>query len=148
MSAQPRGSRRKQADQRTVLIVEDEPLNLKLFAVALAKRGYRALQAVNGYQGFVRAHDERPDLIVMDVRMPGLSGLEVTRTLKDDAYTKDIPIIIATAFLIDEQVIRDSGCDGYMAKPFRIPEFIKLIDSVIERSRAARAADARAPAAA
>ena len=120
-------------DQRCILIVDDEPLNLKLFALTLIKRGYRVLQATNGYHAFVLAHDGRPDLIVMDVQLPEISGLEVTRTLKDNIYTQNIPIVIATAFIIDEDKLRESGCDGYMTKPYAMKDFIDLIESLIER---------------
>jgi two-component system cell cycle response regulator DivK len=132
----PKPRRALKTPPASILVVDDEPLNLKLFTLALTRRGYNVVQASNAYHGFVLAHDDPPDLIVMDVRLPGLSGLEVTRTLKDSSFTKDIPIIIATAFLIDEDTLLESGCDAYMPKPFVIPEFIKLIDSTIERTRA------------
>ncbi len=119
-------------DQRCILIVDDEPLNLKLFALTLMRRGYRVLQAADGYQGFVLAHDGRPDLIVMDVQLPEISGLEVTRTLKGSIHTKHIPIVIATAFLIDEEKLRESGCDGYITKPYAMKDFIQIIESLIE----------------
>jgi two-component system, cell cycle response regulator DivK len=120
-------------DQRCILVVDDEPLNLKLFNLTLIKRGYRVLQACDGYHGFVLAHDGRPDLIVMDVQLPGISGLEVTRALKDSVYTRDIPVVIATAFFIDEEKLRESRCNGYMNKPYAMADFLKLIESLIER---------------
>lgn len=122
----------KSARQRSVLVVDDEPLNMKLFALVLQKRGYHVLQASDGFHAFVLAHDQKPDVIVMDVRMPRLSGLEVTRTLKDSAYTKEIPVIIATAFLIDAATLQESGCDGYIAKPFAATDLVALIESTIE----------------
>ena len=120
--------------QPCILIVDDEPLNMKLFALTLNRRGYRVLQAGDGYQGFVLAHDSQPDLIVMDVQLPSLSGLEVARALKESPYTRNIPVVIMTAFLIDDEELRQSKCDGYMAKPFIIQNFIGLIESLIERS--------------
>ena len=134
MNARQREKTINPVNQRRILVVDDEPLNRKLFALTLSKRGYHVEQASDGYNGFVLAHDHQPDLIVMDVRMPKLSGLEVARTLKESVYTKDIPLVIATAFLIDEAALRDSKCDGYMTKPFAIKDFIKLIDSLIEHS--------------
>jgi two-component system, cell cycle response regulator DivK len=122
-------------DQQCILIVDDEPLNLKLFTLTLIRRGYRVLQASDGFHAFVLAHDHRPDLIVMDVQLPEISGLEVTRTLKDSIYTKNIPIVIATAFLIDEEKILECGCDGYIAKPYAMKDFIDLIGSLIARTR-------------
>jgi len=123
---------KKPARRQCVLVVDDEPLNIKLFTLTLKKRGYRVLQASDGFSAFVLAHDHHPDVIVMDVRMPRLSGLEVTRTLKNSIHTKEIPIIVATAFVIDEATLRESGCDGYIAKPFAIAEFVELIDRTIE----------------
>ncbi|HVC54872.1 MAG TPA: response regulator [Stellaceae bacterium] len=107
---------------------------MKLFALTLGKRGYHVVQAVDGFHGFVLAHEAQPDLIIMDVRMPRLSGIEVTRTLKDSIHTKDIPVIIATAFLIDDVELRKSGCDGYITKPFIVNDFISLIESLLERN--------------
>lgn len=104
---------------------------MKLFALMLQKRGYRVLQATDGFHAFVIAHDQQPDVIIMDVRMPRLSGLEVTRTLKDSEYTKEIPVLIATAFLIDEETLQASGCDAHITKPFVAAEFIALIERMI-----------------
>lgn len=118
-------------EQRCILVVDDEPLNLKLFTLALKRRGYRVLEAADAFHGFVMAHDQHPDLIIMDVRLPKLSGLEVTRTLKESVHTKDIPIVIATAFLIDDAALRESKCDSYMPKPFRVKDFLALIESLI-----------------
>jgi CheY-like chemotaxis protein len=105
---------------------------MKLFALTLSRRGYRVLQATNGYHAFVKAHDDRPDLIIMDVRLPTLSGLEVTRTLKSSVNTREIPIIVSTAYLIDEEELRESRCDAHIIKPFVMSEFINLIDSVLK----------------
>lgn len=140
MSSKERGKRGEPGDRGSILIIEDEPLNMKIFALTLAKHGYRVLQAADGYHGFVMACDNNPDLIVMDVRLPGVSGLEVTRALKNSIYTRDIPIIVATAFLIEEAALRESGCDGYIPKPFAMREFIGLVDSLVAKSRAAAAA--------
>lgn len=118
-----------------ILIVDDEPLNVKLFALTLGRRGYRVLQARDGYNGFVLAHDTHPDLIVMDVQLPNLSGLEVTKALKDSIHTRDIPVVIMTAFLIDAAELSESRCDGYMAKPFVLQNFVTMIDGLIARSR-------------
>ena len=122
-------------NRKTVLVVEDESFNMKLFTITLNKYGYTVLQAANGFHGYVLAHDERPDLIVMDVRMPKVSGLEVTRSLKDSIYTKDIPVLIATAFLIDEAELRESGCDAYISKPFRTSKFVGAVDSLLNEER-------------
>jgi two-component system cell cycle response regulator DivK len=118
-------------NRRKILVVDDEPMNMKLFTLTLNKRGYNVLQAADGFHGFVLANDELPDLIVMDVRMPLLSGLQVTRSLKDSSYTRNIPVLIATAFLIDEEELRESGCDAYIAKPFATRKFLGAVDSLL-----------------
>jgi len=118
---------------KSVLIVEDNPLNMKLFSAMVAAQGCQVLQAMDGPRGLDLAYQEHPDLIIMDVQLPGMSGLEITHLLKADAETRDIPIIITTAYQYDEEV-RASGCDGYMAKPIAISEFLELVESLIVRS--------------
>ena len=122
--------------RRCVLIVEDNPLNMKLFSAMIASQGYDVLQATDGREGLVMAQQLHPDVIVMDVQLPGMSGLEVAQTLKADASTQGIQIIATTAYALsdDEMKIRDSGCDAYMAKPIAITEFLELIDSLMARS--------------
>lgn len=121
--------------RKRVLIIEDNPLNMKLFSAMLAAQGYDVLQASDGALGLDLAHRQHPDLIVMDVQLPGMSGLEVTRNLKAEDDTRDIPVIATTAFaqVEDERQIMASGCDGYMAKPIAISEFLALIESFILR---------------
>ena len=126
--------------RRRVLIVEDNPLNMKLFSAMLAAQGHDVLQATDGRIGIELAHRQHPDLIIMDVQLPGdLSGLDATVSLKADGDTRDIPIIATTAFAREfgEEQIRASGCDGYMAKPIAISEFLDLVDALLARSRTA-----------
>ena len=125
--------------RRCVLIVEDNPLNLKLFSAMIASQGYDVLQAVDGHQGLAMAQQHQPDLVIMDVQLPGMSGLEVAQSLKADDNTRGIQIIATTAFeLTDaEAKIVESGCDAYMAKPIAISEFLKLVESLVARSRRA-----------
>ena len=125
--------------RKCVLIVEDNPLNLKLFSAMIASQGYDVVQATDGPGGLDVAHREHPDLIIMDVQLPGMSGLEVAHTLKADDETKDIPIIATTAYALggDEEKIRAGGCDGYMAKPIAITEFLALVQRLIVRRRRA-----------
>jgi two-component system cell cycle response regulator DivK len=125
-----------EANHKTILIVDDDALNLKLFSVILAARGYRVLQASDGPRGIDLANQERPDLVIMDVQLPGISGIEATQVLKRDCNTWAIPVIVATAFLIEEDELRESGCDACMTKPFASSEFIALIESFFERSTA------------
>jgi len=109
---------------KTVLIVEDNPLNMKLFTAMIGAQGCHVLQAMDGPRGLDLAQAEHPDLIIMDVHLPGMSGLDAVRLLKRDPDTSDIPIIVTTAYEYDEE-IRASGCDGYMAKPIAIAEFLE-----------------------
>jgi two-component system cell cycle response regulator DivK len=122
-----------------VLIVEDNPLNMKLFSAMVAAQGYRVLQASDGARGLDLAHRQHPDLIIMDIQLPGMSGIEVTHSLKADDDTRDIPIIATTAYALrgDEETIRASGCDGYMAKPIAISQFLEMLEAFIIRRRAA-----------
>lgn len=135
------------AARKCVLIVEDNPLNMKLFAAMIAAQGHRVLQASDGSRGLDLAHRQHPDLIIMDIQLPGgISGLEVTTNLKADDTTRDIPIIATTAFALgdDEEKIRASGCDGYMAKPIAISQFLEMVEAFIVRRPAPTAAPALA----
>lgn len=118
---------------KSVLIVEDNPLNMKLFSAMIAAQGCQVLQATDGERGLDLAYQEHPDLIIMDIQLPGMSGLEVTHLLKNDPAMSDIPIIITTAYHYDEEV-RTSGCDGYMAKPIAITEFLELVETQLARA--------------
>jgi two-component system cell cycle response regulator DivK len=122
--------------RRCVLIVEDNPLNMKLFSAMIASQGYDVIQASDGPGGLDLAHQQHPDLIIMDIQLPGMSGLEVTYSLKAEADTRDIPVIATTAYALrgDEEKIRASGCDGYMAKPIAISEFLDLVRSLMTAS--------------
>src|SRR6202011_2709188 len=98
--------------RKRVLIIEDNPLNMKLFSAMITAQGYDVLQAVDGPGGLESARLLHPDLIIMDIQLPGLSGLEVTKSLKGDDATRDIRIIATTAFALrgDEETIMASGC--------------------------------------
>jgi two-component system cell cycle response regulator DivK len=121
---------------KCVLIVEDNPLNMKLFSAVIAAQGHHVLQATDGSRGLDLAHQEHPDLIIMDVELPGMSGLDVTHSLKTDDDTRDIPIIVTTGYGLNgnEAEVRASGCDGFMAKPIAISEFLELIELFMRRS--------------
>lgn len=116
--------------RKCVLIVEDNPLNMKLFSAMIVAQGYDVVQAVNGSDGLDLAQRVHPDLIIMDIQLPGMSGLEITHTLKTADATRDIPIIATTAFALrgDKEKILASGCDEFMAKPIAITQFLELID--------------------
>jgi two-component system cell cycle response regulator DivK len=114
---------------KTVLIVEDNELNMKLFNDLLEARGYRVLQATSGHAVLEIARRERPDVILMDIQLPEISGLDVTQWLKDDNDLRTIPVIAITAFAMkgDEERIRAKGCDGYLSKPISIPKFLETV---------------------
>src|SRR3972149_7757778 len=103
---------------KTVLIVEDNELNMKLFHDLLAAHGYNTLQTRDGMEALSMAREHHPDLILMDIQLPEVSGLEVTRWIKEDENLKDIPVVAVTAFAMkgDEEKIRDGGCEAYLAK--------------------------------
>ncbi len=111
------------------MIVEDNDLNMRLFNDLLEAQGYEIIQARQGIEALKLARMHFPDLILMDIQLPEISGLEVTKWIKDDEKLKKIPIIAVTAFAMkgDEQRIRESGCEGYIAKPISIVPFLQII---------------------
>jgi two-component system cell cycle response regulator DivK len=117
------------ATAKTILIVEDNDLNMKLFHALLETRGYNVLQARDGMEGLRLARLHHPDLIIMDIQLPGVSGLVVAKSIKDDENLKDIPIIAVTAFALkgDEERMRQGGCAAYLAKPISTPVFLKTV---------------------
>src|SRR5215470_17467302 len=119
ITVRPARARRR---AKTVMIVEDNELNMKLFHDLLAAHGYRTLQTRTGMEALKLAREHRPDLILMDIQLPEVSGLEVTKWLKDDELLCDIPVIAVTAFAMkgDEERIRRGGCEAYISKPISI----------------------------
>jgi len=122
---------------KLVLIVEDNELNMKLFHDLLDAHGYATLQTRHGMEALHLAREHRPDLIIMDIQLPEVSGLEVTKWLKDDDDLRDIPIIAVTAFAMkgDEERIREGGCEAYISKPISVSGFIDTIRRFIGESR-------------
>ena len=117
------------ATGKKVLIVEDNELNMKLFHDLLDAHGYQTIQTRNGLDALALARNERPALILMDIQLPEVSGLEVTKWLKDDDGLRDIPVVAVTAFAMkgDEQRIRDGGCEAYISKPISVATFIETV---------------------
>lgn len=115
--------------QKTVLIVEDNELNMKLFHDLLEAHGYQTLQTKDGMEALKLAREHRPDLILMDIQLPEVSGLDVTRWLKEDDDLKAIPVVAVTAFAMkgDEEKIRQGGCEGYIAKPISVQNFLEVV---------------------
>ena len=114
---------------KTVLIVEDNELNMKLFHDLLDAHGYATLQTRNGMDALALARAHRPDLILMDIQLPEVSGLEVTKWLKDDDELRDIPVVAVTAFAMkgDEERIRQGGCEAYLSKPISVMSFVDTV---------------------
>ncbi len=119
-----------------VLIVEDNPTNMTLAVFLLQSVGHTVLSAMDAEVGLMLARDEQPDLILMDIQLPGMDGLEATAQLKQDDTTRAIPVIALTALAMkgDEQRIRAAGCDGYIAKPMRYQEFLVTIATHLARA--------------
>ena len=128
MSAE-RNSVGKPRAAKTVLIVEDNELNMKLFHDLLDVNGYATIQTRNGLEVIDLARMHRPDLILMDIQLPEISGLEVTKWLKNDEQLADIPVIAVTAFAMkgDEERIRSGGCEAYISKPISVVTFLETV---------------------
>ena len=114
---------------KTVLIVEDNDLNMKLFHDLLDAHGYLTLQTKDGMEALSLAREHKPDLILMDIQLPEVSGLEVTKWIKEDDALKAIPVVAVTAFAMkgDEEKIRDGGCEAYIAKPISVQQFLETV---------------------
>jgi two-component system, cell cycle response regulator DivK len=114
---------------KTVMIVEDNELNMKLFHDLLEAHGYATVGTRNGIEALDLARKHRPDLILMDIQLPEVSGLEVTKWLKDDPMLHAIPVVAVTAFAMkgDEERIRAGGCEAYLSKPISVGKFIETI---------------------
>lgn len=133
-----RGAESRMSTQ-SVLIVEDNELNMKLFNDLLAAHGYKTIQTRNGFEALDLARKHRPDLILMDIQLPEVSGLEVTRWLKDDEELSRIPVVAVTAFAMkgDEERIRSGGCEAYISKPISVMSFLDTIRQFIGPAKAA-----------
>ncbi|TAL30582.1 MAG: response regulator [Alphaproteobacteria bacterium] len=121
--------------KKKVLIVEDNELNMKLFDDLLGAHGYDTIKTRDGMKVLDLARSEKPDLIVMDIQLPEVSGLEVTQWLKKDNDLKHIPVVAVTAFAMkgDEEKIRQGGCEDYVSKPISIIDFMKVIQKHLEK---------------
>ncbi|MBI2305887.1 MAG: response regulator [Rhodocyclales bacterium] len=116
-----------------VLVVEDTPANMKLVCLLLDRTGYRVLQADNAADGIALARAHRPDLVLMDMQLPGIDGLAATRMLKADPETCRIKVVALTAFAMkgDEERMLASGCDGYIAKPIQYKSFLAEVARIL-----------------
>jgi len=120
----------------TILVVEDNPTNMKLAVLLLETAGHTVLTATDAEVGLTVAVHEQPHLILMDIQLPGMDGLEATAQLKRDEATRAIPVIALTALAMkgDEERIRAAGCDGYIAKPMRYQEFLATVAAQLART--------------
>jgi two-component system, cell cycle response regulator DivK len=115
--------------QKSILIVEDNELNMKLFNDLLEAHGYKTLQTRNGKEALELTRLHKPDLILMDIQLPEVSGLQVTQWIKQDEELRHIPVIAITAFAMkgDEERILAGGCEAYMSKPISILKFLETV---------------------
>jgi two-component system cell cycle response regulator DivK len=119
-----------------ILVIEDNPANMKLATFLLQSAGHTVLSATNAEDGLTLALGDQPNLILMDIQLPGMDGLEATGQLKRNEATRRIPVIALTALAMkgDEERIRAAGCDGYIAKPMAYQEFLATIGAQLERA--------------
>jgi two-component system cell cycle response regulator DivK len=119
---------------KTVLIVEDNELNMKLFHDLLEAHGYDTVATGSGIEALKLARAHRPDLILMDIQLPDVSGLEVTKWIKDDPDLQRIPVVAVTAFAMrgDEERIRQGGCEAYLSKPISIARFMETVRGFLD----------------
>ncbi len=115
--------------QKSVLIVEDNELNMKLFNDLLEAHGYKTVQTRSGVEAVELARTHKPNLILMDIQLPEVSGLQVTQWIKDDDDLRHIPVIAITAFAMkgDEEKIRQGGCEAYLSKPISVVKFLETV---------------------
>jgi len=120
----------------TILIVEDNPTNMKLSTFVLESADYTVITATDAEIGLTLARESHPDLILMDIQLPGMDGLEATALLKGDDATRAIPVVALTALAMkgDEERIRAAGCDGYIAKPLDYKELLATVKVSLEKA--------------
>jgi len=121
-----------------VLVVEDNPANMTLATFLLENAGHTVLKALDAETGVTLAGSEQPDLILMDIQLPGMDGLKAAALLKGDAVTREIPVIALTALAMkgDEERIRAAGCDGYIAKPLSYKDFLSTVSAELAKRAA------------
>ena len=125
--------------KKTVLVVEDNELNMRLFCDLLDAFGFETMQCRDGAKAVELARQHKPDLIVMDIQLPEVSGLDITRWIKDDESIRDIPVLAVTAFAMraDEQRVREAGCEGYLSKPIQMRSFLNTVEELTGDRQAA-----------
>ena len=121
----------------TVLIIEDNEKNMKLARDVLQAKGYKTLEAVTGEDGVMLAKENKPDLVLMDIQLPGINGIETFKQIRGDAATKGIPVIALTASVTptDRTAITAAGFDAFLGKPINLKEFLETVRRLVEKSR-------------
>jgi two-component system cell cycle response regulator DivK len=114
---------------KRILVIEDTENNRRILNDLLTNAGFEVIEAIDGEKGVAMAAAQRPDLILMDIQLPQVSGLEVTRWIKDDPELRSIPVVAVTAFAMkgDEERIREGGCEAYLSKPISVGKFIETV---------------------
>jgi two-component system cell cycle response regulator DivK len=125
--------------RKKVLVVEDNELNMRLFCDLLDAFGFDTLQCRDGARAVELAREHQPALIVMDIQLPDVSGLDITRWIKDDESIRDIPVLAVTAFAMrsDEKLVREAGCEAYLSKPIQMRSFRSTVEGLIADRQAA-----------
>jgi len=120
----------------TILIVEDNPRNMKLVRDVLQVKGHATLEATSAEDGIVLARERQPDLVLMDIQLPGMNGIDALRVLRADAATARIPVIAVTASVMqqDRKLITEAGFDAYVGKPITLAEFLKAVNDALARA--------------
>jgi CheY-like chemotaxis protein len=121
---------------KNVMVVEDNEKNRKLMRVVLKARGYNVIEAATGEEALIILRNQKPDIILMDIQLPGINGLKLVRQIKGDTLTKDIPIIAVTAYAMkgDEQKFIETGCDAYVSKPINTQELPLIVEKYIKKA--------------
>lgn len=121
----------------TILIVDDDPRSLKLFRDLLQASGYTVIQAADGQEAVALAQSRKPDLVLMDVRLPGMDGMEATRAIKRHPDTRHIPVVAVTGEAMEKQreAILQAGCDDYIAKPVEFATLLRTVDAYMSGAR-------------
>ncbi|MDR4505036.1 MAG: response regulator [Candidatus Scalindua sp.] len=121
---------------KNVMVVEDNEKNRKLMRVILKSKGYNVIEATTGEEAISALKKQKPDIILMDIQLPGIDGITLAKQIKEDANTNDIPIIAVTAFAMkgDEQKILSSGCNGYISKPIDTHELINIMEQYLRKT--------------
>ena len=121
-----------------ILVIEDNPTNMKLVSLLLERQGHTVERASSAEQGIEFARRSRPEIVIMDIQLPGMDGLAATRILKTDEETKNVKILALTALAMngDKERIQKAGCDAYVAKPLRYKEFLSALDGLLPKTEA------------